>query len=128
MHFSVDMHLKRTRQEKKIPAEKSAASNERECQQRVGAPSLCLSLSQDGLKGERERERERGDLTANDLYFKASSSTGPTLTHLPVATSLISSQRMLKTCLLFAEDAKIRRGTVRAELKHEREVASKDAF
>lgn len=32
----------------------------------------------------RERERERSDLTANDLYFKASSSTGPTPTHLPL--------------------------------------------
>lgn len=58
----MDMHLKRTAEEegKNTIEEESVASNERECQQRVGTLSLCLSPSQDGLKnlerGERERE------------------------------------------------------------------------
>ncbi len=50
---------KDTAEKQNITGEESEASNERECQKRVGALSLCLSPSQDGpeelgLKGERE--------------------------------------------------------------------------
>lgn len=71
------MHLKRTAEEEKknTIGEQSVASNEPECQQRVGTLSLCLSPSQDGLKNlDKKGERERSDLTANDAkpLFKAS--------------------------------------------------------
>lgn len=67
--------MRETEREKNVSGEESKASNRQECQMRVGAQ---LSPSQDGLKGESQRERERdgrrGDRTANDAkpLFKAS--------------------------------------------------------
>lgn len=115
MHLNVDTHLKRTRQKeqqkkkkKKVVWKESEASNERECQQRSRAPSLCLSPSQDRLENldRRERgERERSDLTANDAkpLFKAFPAAQASHWHIYLlAASLISSQRTPKTGLLFA--------------------------
>lgn len=61
-----------------------------------------------GLKG--EREWERSDLTANDgkPLFKASPTALARHWHVYLlASSLIRSQRTLKTCLLFADVAKV---------------------
>lgn len=48
--------MRETEREKNVSREESKASNRQECQMRVGAQ---LSPSQDGLKGESQRERER---------------------------------------------------------------------
>lgn len=48
--------MRETEREKNVSGEESKASNRQECQMRVGAQ---LSPSQDGLKGESQREGER---------------------------------------------------------------------
>lgn len=48
--------MRETEREKNVSGEENKASNRQECQMRVGAQ---LSPSQDGLKGESQRERER---------------------------------------------------------------------
>lgn len=64
--------MRETEREKNVSGEESKASNRQECQMRVGAQ---LSPSQDGLKGESQREREtEGEVTrlpmTPNLYLK----------------------------------------------------------
>lgn len=55
--INMDMHLKRASgREKNTIWKESKTSNERECQQRFRAVSLCLSPSQDRLKNLDRRE------------------------------------------------------------------------
>lgn len=95
--------MRETEREKNVSGEESKASNRQECQMRVGAQ---LSPSQDGLKGESQREREReteGEVTGlpmtPNLYLKLPQQCRPdtdTFTSWPHVLSAATSSPKTK--------------------------------